>query len=246
MKNMKNPKEFLLKRETAPSSTPRLKVFAKEYLEYKRLASRPIDILDIGCGKGCELFKHKEREDKYFGCDFYQKINVEIDAYTQIDLNEEKLSTKYKNQKFDVIFCGEVIEHLFSPDELLDEMKGLMHKDSILILSTPNLSYYLNRIMLLFGISPFFLENSSEIKLGRKFKFIGQLNKTEGHIKVFTYGAIKDLLKLKGFKIIRVKSVPVWDNIFDRVICLLSKSLSANNVFVLKLSNKNKINENII
>jgi len=232
---MKNSKEFLSKRETATTDlTPRLKIFVEEYLNYKQLINKPINILDIGCGRVCLLFKYKKKEDKYYGCDFFKEIDVKIDNYTPIDLNEEKLSDKYKDEKFDVIFCGEVLEHLFSPDSLLDEIKELMHDNSILILSTPNLAYYANRIMLLFGISPLFLENSSEVKLGRKFKIIGQFNKTEGHIKVFTYGALKDLFKMKRLKIIKIKSVPVWNNIFDRIICIISRSLSANNVFILK------------
>jgi SAM-dependent methyltransferase len=231
---MKNIKEFLAKRQTASGMNIRLKYFISQYLEYRKKHFQPIKILDVGCGHNCELFKYMQKEDKYFGCDYYDKINITIDDYRKVNLNEEKLSDIYKTEKFDVIFCGEVIEHLFSPDSLLDEIKELMHEDRILILSTPNLGYYLNRVMLLFGISPFFLENSSEVKLGRRFRFLGQFNKTEGHIKVFTYGALKDLFKIKGLKIIRIKSVPVWDNFFDRFICLISKNLSANNVFVLK------------
>jgi SAM-dependent methyltransferase len=232
---MKNSREFLLLRQTASGFNARLKCFVNQYLKYKKVRPDPVKILDIGCGADCVLFKHKIEEDKYCGCDFYDKINIEIDDYRSINLNEEKLTDKYREEKFDVIFCGEVIEHLFSPDSLLNEIKDLMHKNSILILSTPNLSYYLNRIMLLAGISPFFLENSSEIKLGRKFKFLGQYNKTEGHIRVFTYGALKELFKLKGFRIIRIKSVPIWDNVLDRLICFFSRSLSANNIFVLKI-----------
>jgi len=232
---MKNINEFLSMRQTASGFNIRLKQFINQYLEYKKThAHISIKILDVGCGQNCELFKYKSEEDKYFGCDFFDNINIKIDDYHKVNLNEEKLADKYGDIKFDVIFCGEVIEHLFSPDDLLQEIKGLMHTDSILILSTPNLGYYLNRVMLLFGISPFFLENSSEIKLGRKFKFLGQHNKTEGHIKVFTYGALKDLFKIKGLKIVRIKSVPVWDNIIDRIICFFSKSLSANNIFILK------------
>jgi len=231
---MKNAKEFLTKRQTSSGFNTRLKCFVGQYLNYKKKYPNPIKILDIGCGANCVLFKHKLGEDKYCGCDFYDKINIEIDDYKSINLNEERLTDEYKGEKFDVIFCGEVIEHLFSPDNLLDEIKELMHEDSILILSTPNLSYYPNRILLLFGISPFFVENSSELKLGRGLKMLGQGHLTEGHIRVFTHGALKDLLKLKGFKIISITPVPVWNYILDRLICRLSKNLSANNVFVLK------------
>ncbi len=231
---MKNAREFLSLRQTASGFNARLKCFVDQYLKYKKTHPNPAKILDIGCGANCVLSRHKLVEDNFYGCDFYDKINVPIDDYRNINLNEEKLTDKYRAEKFDVIFCGEVIEHLFSPDSLLDEIKSLMHENSILILSTPNLAYLPNRIMLLFGISPLFVENSSEIKLGRKFKFLGQHNKTEGHIRVFTYGALKDLFGKTGFKIIKIKSIPVWDNIIDRIICLFSRSLSANNIFVLK------------
>ena len=232
---MKNTNEFLSKRQTATGFNIRLRFFINQYLKYKnKHPNLPIKILDIGCGYNCELFEYKTEEDKYYGCDFFDSVSINIDDYKKINFNEERLSDKYLNKKFDVIFCGEVIEHLFSPDELLDEIKELMHADSVLVLSTPNLSYLLNRVMLLFGISPFFLENSSEMKLGRRFKSLGQLNKTEGHIRVFTFGAIKDLLRLKGFKIIQIESVPVWDSFFNRIICFLPRSLSADNVFILK------------
>lgn len=236
---MKNSREFLNNNQTASGFSPRLKVFVTEYLKYKSNQKRELNILDIGCGHNCELLRFSAKDDKYYACDFYKKLNVEIENYNQIDLNEENISDKFENIKFDVIFCGEVIEHLFSPDRLLEEIKKLMHSESILLLSTPNLAYLPNRIFLLFGISPLFLENSSELKLGRKFKFLGQMNKTEGHIRLFTYGAIKDLIKLKHFKIDKVISTPSW-NIFnlDKIICFFSKSLAPNNVFILKKSDK--------
>lgn len=231
---MKNSKEFLSKIKTASAFNRRLEYFADEYLNYKKTHPHPIKVLDVGCGCDCRISKYKAKEDKYYGCDFYEKIDTDIDDYQKINLNEDSLTEKYKDKKFDVIFCGEVIEHLFSPDSLLEEIKLLMHNDSILVLSTPNLGYYPNRIMLLFGISPLFLENSSELKLGRKFKSLGQLNKTEGHIRIFTFGAIRDLLKLKGFETVKIKPVYVWDNFIDRLVCYFSRGLSANNVFVLK------------
>jgi len=115
------------------------------------------------------------------------------------------------------------------------EMHKLMHDESILILSTPNLAYYMNRIMLLFGISPFFLENSSVEKLGRKFSFLGQGNPTEGHIKVFTYGALRDLILKEGYRIKDiVSSSGPWNFFLDDIVAKFSKSLSGTNIFVLE------------
>ncbi len=85
----------------------------------------------------------------------------------QIDLNRESLASKLDGSTYDVVFCGEVIEHLFSPDALLRDVKTLMTHESVLVLSTPNLGYWVNRLLLLAGVSPLYLENSAETKLGR-------------------------------------------------------------------------------
>jgi SAM-dependent methyltransferase len=231
---MKNSREFLLKRETANDYNERLIVFTDIYTEYRKRMGKPLRILDIGCGKSVEMIRSKTEGDYYCGCDFFENVNVSLDQYVTLDFNEEKLSEKLPNTTFDVIYCGEVIEHLFSPDDLLDELKKLMHDESILILSTPNLGYYVNRILLLFGIAPLFLENSSRRKMGRVFQFLGEGNETEGHIKVFTYGALKELVDSCGFTTLRVVPVSIWGFWLDRVVQAFSKSLAADNVFVLK------------
>lgn len=235
---MKNPKEFLSDNQTAQSFNERLAVFVSEYKKYKEKfgKGKELHILDIGCGSKCELLQYIHEGDVYYGCDFYKEIDQKDIKYTSIDLNEESLAKKLSGEKFDVIFCGEVIEHLFSPDALIDDLKELMSDDGIFILSTPNLGYWVNRVLLLFGISPLYLENSSETKLGRRFKFLGQGNKTEGHIRLFTYGALREFVLLKGFAIIRVTPVITWSFFLDRIVCAFSRSLAPNNVFVLKKS----------
>lgn len=231
---MRNPKLFLDTHETANPFDRRLAIFLAEYRKYKKKNSKPLNILDIGPGTKVELFKYIDSEDRYFACDYYKTIQTKIHRYVAIDLNEESILEKFKKTKFDVIFCGEVIEHLFSPDDLLRDIRSLMHSNSILILSTPNLSYYINRILLLFGLTPLFIENSSKVKLGRKFRFLGQGNVTEGHIRVFTYGALRELIKMNKYKIISVNPVSIWGFWPDKFMHLISKSFASDNVFILK------------
>ena len=88
-----------------------------------------------------------------------------------------------------------MIEHVYSPDDLVEDLKRILRPDGLLLLSTPNLGYWLNRLLLLVGISPLFLENSSRTKLGRRTTHLGQNNSTEGHIRLFTYGAMRDFLE---------------------------------------------------
>jgi 2-polyprenyl-3-methyl-5-hydroxy-6-metoxy-1,4-benzoquinol methylase len=233
----RNYREFLARTSTAlTSADDRLRLFAAAYLDYKAEHQTELAVLDIACGKRAVLSQFVSSEDEYWGCDFYDDLDVEVPHYIRIDLNEERLSEKVSRRDFDVIFCGEIIEHLFSPDALLDEARSLMHDDSILVLSTPNLAYYVNRVLLVAGLSPLYLENSSEVKLGRRFKALGQGNQTEGHIRLFTFRALRDLISRKGFEVVRVTPTITWDFWLDRLVCRVSRSLAPNNVFVLKRS----------
>lgn len=228
-------RRFLAETDSAiPELDARLDVFISEYLRYREAMTRPLRILDVGCGPKAVLSRYLVEGDIYCGCDFRPTLDVDVDRYVEIDLNEESLAETFLDEKFDVVFCGEVIEHLFSPDSLVAEVRALMHDETILILSTPNLAYYVNRILLLAGIAPLFLENSSEAKLGRKFRLLGQGNETQGHIRVFTYGAVKDLMMRNGFQVVKIVPTVVWNFPLDKVVCRFSRSLAPNNVFIVR------------
>lgn len=42
------------------------------------------------------------------------------------------------DRTFDVIVCGELIEHITNPGAMLEGVKKFMHKDSVLLITTPN------------------------------------------------------------------------------------------------------------
>ncbi len=233
---IKTPEEFLLNRQTAHpfELNPRLGIFGRAYLDYRRRQGRPLRILDIGCGLEPALLRFKADGDTFHGCDFYAERPPGVDEYTQLDLNRDSLSSEVGTESFDVVFCGEVIEHVFSPDALLREIKQVMKPHAILVLSTPNLGYWLNRLLLLAGVSPLFLENSAEQKLGRFTRLLGQGNPTEGHIRLFTFRALVELVELVGFEVVSVTPTYVWRFPPDLVISRLSRSLAATNVFVLR------------
>jgi predicted SAM-dependent methyltransferase len=232
---MRTHQQFLEQRDTSvPELNARLEAFLAEYLRYRRASARSLHLLDVGCGSKALLAQHRVAGDVYHACDYAQRIGVEVDHYWSLDLNTTSVAeTAPEGARYDVIFCGEVIEHLFSPDALLRDLHVLLQPSGILILSTPNLGYYVNRLLLLVGISPLYLENSAERKLGRKTRLLGQGNPTEGHIRLFTYGAARDLFAREGFAIERVVPTIIWDFPPDRLICRLSRSLAPNNVFVL-------------
>lgn len=220
--------------QTGSGLCPRLRVFLDEYEKLRARLDRPLRVLDVGCGRQAVLAEHMNTSDEYWACDIAMPDeDVQMSRFELIDLNQESLLARLGQKRFDVIFCGEVIEHVFSPDALFVDLDQLLSPEGLLILSTPNLAYWLNRLLLLFGISPLFVENSAVAKLGRGFRFLGQGNSTEGHIRMFTHRAMLDFLQMHGAALLGVRSVPVWPFFLDRIVTRISKNLSPVNVYLL-------------
>jgi SAM-dependent methyltransferase len=209
-------------------------VFLDAYRAHRAQLGRSLDVLDVGCGEMAVLGEGVDAEDRYFGMDVKQDITAPLERYASLDLDRQELASAWPGQQFDVIFCGEVIEHVFSPDRLLQQLASVARPGSLIIVSTPNLAYWLNRMMLLFGISPFFVENSSQVVLGRRSQRLGQGNPTQGHLRLFTHRAMLDLLARERYTVRGVRSVPVWKGIpGDRLLMRISPNLGPNTVYLL-------------
>ena len=84
-------------------------------------------ILDIGCGD-----KFLQNSIKRYGGEY---IGIDID-----NCNLENEKTDFEDDYFDMVICLALIEHLFDPGNLLEEIKRVLKKDSPLILSTPDIN----------------------------------------------------------------------------------------------------------
>lgn len=232
---IRDPGDFYRQVETASGLNKRLRFFIEEYRRQRPRLKRPLNVLDIGCGRMALLSSFVDEKDRYFGCDVAEADpSVQLSNYHVIDLNRESLAERLNGEMFDLVFCGEVIEHLFSPDALMADIRELLSDEGIVLLSTPNLGYWVNRLLLLFGISPLFLENSSRVKLGRRSPMLGQGNSTEGHIRLFTYRALREFVELNGFLPLKMTAAPVWNTFIDDFVCRVAPSLAPDLVFVLQ------------
>ena len=226
--------DFYEQVETYDRPVERHTMFLDAYRAHQRRLGRPVDVLDVGCGEHAVLREGVREEDRYFGMDMKADISVPLEHYASMDLDRDSLAGAWPGQSFDVVFCGEVIEHVFSPDRLLRQLASVMHDESLLVLSTPNLAYWLNRILLPLGFNPLFVENSAEAVLGRRFRSLGQGNPTQGHLRLFTHRAMLDLLARERFRVLSTSSVPVWHFPGERVIGRISPHFGANSVFLLQ------------
>lgn len=208
------------------------KVFGDENMltsSYKRLdkmfdlvrtIKKPTKVLDLGCGTGFFASKIKDiyPSAEVYGIDISKKaLNLGRKKYKNITFirADAEQEFPFKNNFFDLIISGEHIEHLKDTDTYLIEINRVMKKGGTLILTTPNLASWMNRILLLFGKQPFFLEPSLYKTLPifsiGNFTFPETLkNPPSGHLRLFTLDMLEKLLSVYGFEAVAVKGANIF------------------------------------
>ena len=196
----------------------------------------PKSLLDIGCGSGYLLDQLSETviSHNLWGIDVYYIKKNKKWNYKKADITN---AVPFKSNSFECLILGEVIEHVPDPDFLLKECYRVLKKGGVMIISTPNLVSWANRLLVLLGIQPLFTETSNEINLGRRFKILGQGEKTQGHLKIFTSRSLTEILEKEKFKMKEKYGVPFF---FPFPLSLVDKqfarfvSLSSGLLYVCK------------
>lgn len=104
------------------------------------------------------------------------------------------------NEKFDLIVCGEVLEHMTNVDAFIGKVRELLEDGGYLLLTIPNLSSLFNRISILLGWQPRGLNPSRKILLNPFTKY----DYNWGHVSMFAFNSIKKFLKESGFEILKI------------------------------------------
>lgn len=103
------------------------------------------------------------------------------------DLNFSGLDKlKEITQKYDVIICADVLEHLASPQKLLLSIKKNLKNNGAIYISVPNIAFVLYRLKLLLGQFDYNPKG-------------GVMDET--HLRFFTVNSIKNLCLNAGYKI---------------------------------------------
>lgn len=150
-------------------------------------------LLDIGCGNGSLTKVMASNFNKTFAIDssvsaifFAKKKKNNNIIFKKGSL---KVYKKYfKNKNFDTITAIEVIEHVYSPETFINEIKYIMNKKTNLIISTPYHGYFKNLLISILG------------------KFDSHLNPLweHGHIKFWSIKTLQKLLQNNGLKIKKI------------------------------------------
>ncbi len=149
-------------------------------------------VLDLGSGPGGvarELVKqgcsvttvdaHPEAEDAIEGV---RHVVQDLDAPLTLDV-----------APFDHILLLDIIEHLRDPERFIEELRRQFDfQKRTLILTTPNIAFVVQRLMLLLG----------QFNYGKA----GVLDRT--HTRLFTFASLRRLLRDAGFRNIEFRGVP--------------------------------------
>ncbi len=181
---------------------------------------------DIGCsnGYGIDIVQDAIGAESCFGIDIVRpkkRVNRKKFRFMIKDLNRQ--ATGLRN--IDLVTCFEVLEHIDDTQHMIKEIHSMLRKDGLLILSTPNLAWWVNRKLLLFGFQP------SNTEVDRYHTMYGKPgimkdNIGAGHIHVFTDRALSEFLRANGFDIIKKIRKPSNYGGLMKIVSILDRLIS--------------------
>jgi glycosyltransferase involved in cell wall biosynthesis len=149
-------------------------------------------VIDIGCGPGGVA-----RELARKGCavavvDQFDPAGAATLGMKIIrqDLDQEP---RFNVRDYDYLLLLDVIEHLKDPEQFLERIRSQFdYSPRKLVLTTPNVAFVVQRVMLLIG----------QFNYGKA----GILDRT--HTRLFTFRSLRQLLGETGFRIVEIRGVP--------------------------------------
>jgi 2-polyprenyl-3-methyl-5-hydroxy-6-metoxy-1,4-benzoquinol methylase len=160
-------------------------------------------VLDVGCSSGYLARPLVER-----GCTV---IGIERDARAASSACEvcedvivgdvEELELPFEHQSFDVVLCGDLVEHLREPEVFLARVQPILKRDGRLVLTTPNVANRTLRLRL----------------MGGRWRYTnrGLLDRT--HVHLFTRKTLVEALDNAGYRVLELDfTVPMPSPVASR------------------------------
>ena len=156
-------------------------------------------ILDVGAGTGDLLLLIKQRGyTNIRGFDYSATARHHAASRAihleEANLEDPTLANRIKDQ-FDVVICGEVLEHIFDPQRVLPVLKDLLKDQGKLIITVPNAGWWLNGVLLTF------------------FPQLVRLSPAFGvwtHVNQFTAYSLRKLLESSGLRLVKITGTGYW------------------------------------
>lgn len=162
--------------------------------------SRGNKLLDVGCADG--------RIGKQLIDLGYSVYGMDVSSVLIKKAKKKGIKTKlfdaadglpYKDEVFDFVFAGEIIEHLLDTEFIIKEINRILKIGGYAVITTPNLVHLPDRMFFLKGCAP---GQTQPLHVFLKY-----------HIRQFTHGSWNNILHQFNFKVIDSRSSIV---VFER------------------------------
>ena len=149
------------------------------------LGCKPGKLLDAGCSSGKFSARFIQKGYDVYGIDYAEKrVNEAKQNGLKAVVCDITKKLPFDDEFFDIVLAGELIEHVVDTDGLLSEFNRVLKTHGVLIITTPNLASFENRLRLLFGIYPAWTNYSVA---------------APNHVRSYTLPILKKQLKKNGF-----------------------------------------------
>jgi 2-polyprenyl-3-methyl-5-hydroxy-6-metoxy-1,4-benzoquinol methylase len=153
-------------------------------------------VLDVGCSSGYLARPLVERGCTVVGIESDPEAAEAANAVCEDVLvgDVEAMALPFENGSFDVILCGDLIEHLREPEQFLARMRPYLRDRGRVVLSTPNVANWAMRLSLLAG--------------RWRYTERGILDRT--HLHLVTRRTLVETLRRGGYRVVELDfTVPV-------------------------------------
>ncbi len=209
-------------------------VSENETLFLSLIRERPkAKLLDIGCADAGLTLKISQtlKAGVSFGIELEHKNACAAqERSVKVVTSDANKPFPFQDYSFDVITANQIIEHLYDTDNFFRELYRVLKKGGEALISSPNLCSWHNVFFLLLGMQP---PGMPLVKV-QAGNFLHGLE-THGHIKLFSFKAIKDVAGLYGFTIEKIASSGYYPfcGILARFFALLDKNHAV--FFIIKI-----------
>jgi len=169
----------------------------KKLLSYKKKGT----VLDIGCSQGFFLKFCKDEGLEPFGVEMSPEARAF--ARQKLDLNymyEDFDSACFTEKSLDAVTLWSVLEHFHHPDKVLQQVRGILKDDGVLIIQVPN------------------IESAQAKKYGNRWGGID----APRHLYHFSPATLTKLLEKEGFQVIRESHFYNRHNLSFKVVSAFS------------------------
>jgi 2-polyprenyl-3-methyl-5-hydroxy-6-metoxy-1,4-benzoquinol methylase len=153
-------------------------------------------VLDVGCSSGYLAEPLAARGNTIVGIELDPEAAHAAEAFCERVLvgDVESMDLPLEPASFDVVLCGDVVEHLRDPVAALARLRPFVRPGGRLVLSTPNVANWAIRASLLAG--------------RWRYTERGILDRTHTHL--FTRATLAEAVERAGYRVERIDfSVPV-------------------------------------